>query len=43
VLYSAITADVDMMIPGDKDFQNLGLERPEIITPADYISKYINT
>jgi len=41
VLYSAITADVDVLITGDKDFQDLELARPEILTPAEYIERYI--
>ncbi|MCL2547023.1 MAG: putative toxin-antitoxin system toxin component, PIN family [Oscillospiraceae bacterium] len=41
VLYSAITADVDVLITGDNDFNNLGLERPEILKPADFITKYL--
>jgi putative PIN family toxin of toxin-antitoxin system len=40
VLYSAITADVDILITGDKDFQELGLERPEIMTPAEFLEQY---
>jgi len=40
ILYSAITADVDILITGDKDFQDLGLERPEILTPSEFIKQY---
>jgi putative PIN family toxin of toxin-antitoxin system len=37
VLYSAITEDVDIFITGDKDFDELDLERPEIITPSAFL------
>lgn len=40
VLYTAIVEDVDILITGDKDFQNLGLETPEILTPAEFLEKY---
>ncbi|MCL2082552.1 MAG: putative toxin-antitoxin system toxin component, PIN family [Oscillospiraceae bacterium] len=40
VLYSAITADVDILITGDKDFQDLGLEHPEILTPSEFLKQY---
>jgi len=39
-LYSAIAEDVDIFITGDKDFDGLGLEKPEIITPAGFLEKY---
>lgn len=40
VLYSAITENVDVFITGDRDFDGLGLERPEIISPAGFLEKY---
>lgn len=40
VLYSAITADVDALITGDKDFANIDVERPEILTPSEFLEKY---
>lgn len=40
VLYSAITEDVDVFITGDKDFDGLGLEKPEILSPAEFLEKY---
>ena len=36
ILYSAITADVDILITGDKDFLDIGLERPKIVTPSEF-------
>lgn len=41
VLYSAITNEIDIFITGDKDFQNIPLKYPEILTPAEFIEKYI--
>lgn len=40
VLYTAITEDVDVFITGDKDFDGLGLEKPEIISPVGFLEKY---
>ena len=40
VLYSAITADVDILITGDKDFMDVDIEKPEILTPAQFLEKY---
>jgi predicted nucleic acid-binding protein len=40
VLYSAITESVDVFITGDKDFEGLELERPEIITAAGFLEKF---
>lgn len=40
VLYSAITEDVDVFITGDGDFDGLNFEKPEILTPAQFLEKY---
>lgn len=40
VLYSAIAEDVDVFITGDRDFDGLDLEKPEIIGPAGFLEKY---
>jgi len=40
VLYSAISEDVDVFITGDKDFDEVDIEKPEIMTPAEFIAKY---
>lgn len=40
VLYSAITESVDVFITGDRDFDGLELERPEIVSPAEFLEKY---
>ena len=40
VLYSAITESIDVFVTGDKDFDGLCLEKPEIITVAEFLKKY---
>lgn len=40
VIYTAIVENVDVLITGDKDFECLGLECPEIMTPSAYMEKY---
>jgi predicted nucleic acid-binding protein len=43
VLYSAINDNVDIFITGDKDFfDSINVEKPEIITPKDFLKKYCN-
>jgi len=39
-LYSAITESVDIFVTGDKDFDDVDVEEPEIITPAGFVEKY---
>ncbi|GHU81620.1 hypothetical protein FACS1894191_8570 [Clostridia bacterium] len=41
ILASAIIADVDVFITGDKDFGGLELERPEIMTLSEFEKKYL--
>lgn len=41
VLYTAIISDIDVLITGDKDFFDVEIEIPEILTPAEYIEKYV--
>ncbi len=40
VLYSAVAEDVDVFVTGDRDFEDVALERPEILTPAQFLEKY---
>jgi len=40
VLASAIMADVDILLTGDKDFAGLELDRPAILTPAQFVEQY---
>lgn len=41
VLYTAIREDVDVLISGDKDFSDVNVERPEILTPAQFLARYV--
>ncbi|OXS25282.1 MAG: putative toxin-antitoxin system toxin component, PIN family [Acetobacterium sp. MES1] len=41
VLYSAIVEDVDILITGDKDFSDIDIEKPEILTPNEFFEKYV--
>ena len=40
ILAAAIMADVDILITGDGDFSDVEIERPEILTPAEFLTKY---
>jgi putative PIN family toxin of toxin-antitoxin system len=40
VLYSAIIADVDILVTGDKDFYGVEIERPEILSPMVFLEKH---
>jgi len=39
VLASAVKEDVDILLTGDKDFAALELERPKILTPAQFVEQ----
>lgn len=41
ILASAIIADVDVFITGDKDFSVLEIDRPEIMTISEFAKKYL--
>ena len=41
VLVNAIESKVDLLITGDKDFDNVISERPKIIKPRKYIDEYM--
>ena len=43
VLYTAIVENIDIFITGDKDFSTVEIEKPTILTPKDFINKYIYT
>ena len=40
ILVSALLSDVDILITGDKDFFELEIDKPEIISPRDYLDRY---
>ncbi|MFP4482391.1 MAG: putative toxin-antitoxin system toxin component, PIN family [Thermovirgaceae bacterium] len=41
VLYTAIIEGVDVLITGDKDFGSIEIEKPDVITPAQFLEKYL--
>jgi predicted nucleic acid-binding protein len=41
VMASAIIADVDVLITGDKDFDDVDVERPEIMNIIEFIKSYM--
>lgn len=41
VLYTAIIEDVDILITGDKDFKSIDIEKPEIMTPTEFVEYYL--
>jgi len=40
ILATAIIEDVDILITGDKDFSDIDIERPEIMTVSEFFAKY---
>lgn len=40
ILVSSILADIDIFVTGDKDFSEIEIEKPEILTPKEFIEKY---
>ena len=40
ILYSAIIENVDIFVTGDADFDNVDIQKPEILTPAEFLEKY---
>ena len=42
VLYSALMSKVNILITGDKDFDDIVVEGLEILKPNDFYEKYIN-
>jgi AbrB family looped-hinge helix DNA binding protein len=41
VLANAIESEVDLLITGDKDFEDVIIEKPRIMKHREYITKYI--
>jgi len=40
ILAAAILSDVDVLITGDDDFSEIEIDRPEILTPAEFLERY---
>lgn len=32
---------VDILITGDKDFSDIVIEKPEIVTPTEFVARYL--
>ena len=41
VLYAAIKSNVDIFVTGDKDFDDLNIKSPKIMSVKDYIITYV--
>lgn len=39
VLYTAMLEDVDILVTGDNDFKDIGVEKPEIMTPSEFMKR----
>lgn len=39
-LYSAMVGLADVLVTGDKDFADVNVETPDIVTPAQYLECY---
>jgi putative PIN family toxin of toxin-antitoxin system len=40
ILISAVMAEIDIIITGDKDFQSVEIEKPIILTPREFFDIY---
>lgn len=40
ILHTAIIEDVDVFITGDKDFNDINIEKPEIMNTTGFLEKY---
>jgi predicted nucleic acid-binding protein len=39
-LYSAIIEGIDLFVTGDNDFNDVDIEKPEIVSPLDFLERY---
>lgn len=42
ILHTAIIEDVDVFITGDKDFDDVDIDKPEIMNASELLQKYYN-
>ena len=42
ILRAAMDAKADLLLTGDKDFSDIEIEKPEILTPNEYIDRYMS-
>lgn len=43
ILYAAITGQIDVLVTGDNDLFEVKVDRPEVLHPKDYLSRYIQS
>ncbi len=41
VLYTAIIEDVDILVTGDKDFSDIDVEKPKIMSPTQFMENFL--
>ena len=41
ILRTALYYDVDLILTGDKDFAAVVMDKPEVITPKEYVEQYL--
>ena len=42
ILHTAIIENVDILITGDKDFEDIEIDKPEILKPSEFLNRYYN-
>jgi putative PIN family toxin of toxin-antitoxin system len=42
ILAAAVESNVDILITGDKDFDEIKIDRPKIMKPRKFVDKYMN-
>ena len=40
ILYAAIVGQIDVLVTGDSDFFEVKVDRPDILSPQDYLLRY---
>ena len=43
VLYSAIIGAADILVTGDKDFAEVEIDKPLIVTPSEYVDSFLGS
>lgn len=41
IIVSAFLSEVDILITGDKDFFEVNIDKPEILSPREYLERYL--
>jgi predicted nucleic acid-binding protein len=40
IIHAAITGQIDVLLTGDKDFFDVKIDRPKILSPTDFLTKH---